>query len=226
MPEQRVVRERLVLALDALNQGVLELGSMVDKALSNSMQALIERDLDLARQVVVNDQVLNRLRFALENASLDILALHQPMARDLRFIMATQIIAIELERMGDYARGIAEIAVRMGHTPIPQPPASLTKMAELAHSMLGESLDAFARRDVALARTIPQRDDAVDALNDRIYSDLINLMISDPQTINVATWLLWVTHNIERLADRVTNVAERVVFMVTGELTEMDVSSF
>jgi phosphate transport system protein len=148
------------------------------------------------------------------------------MARDLRFIMATQIIAIELERMGDYARGIAEIALRMGHAPPIKPVVDLPKMADLARDMLREVLDAFARRDVSLARAIPQRDDAVDALNDRIYSAVIDLMIQDPQTVNRATWLLWVTHNIERLADRVTNVAERVVFMVTGELTEMDVSSY
>jgi phosphate transport system protein len=226
MPEQRIVRERFTLALDALNQGVLELGSMVDKAIQKAMQALVEQDLDLARQVMVNDQALNRLRFDLENAALDILALQQPMARDLRFIMATQIIAIELERMGDYARGIAEIALRMGHAPPIQPVEDLPKMADIARAMLREVLDAFARRDVALARAIPQRDDAVDALNDRIYSEVIELMIQDPSTVNRATWLLWVTHNIERLADRVTNVAERVVFMVTGELVEMDVSSY
>ena len=225
MPE-RVTRGKFTHALDELNQGVLTLGSMVDKAIAKAMQALHQRDLDLAREVIENDQAINRRRFDLENLALDVLAMQQPMAKDLRFIMATQIIAIELERMGDYARGIAEVTVRMGFGPPLKSVDDLVRMAELARTMLSDALDAFAQRNVDLARALPARDDAVDALNDRIYQTQVDLMIHDPAMVNCATWLLWITHNIERLADRVTNIAERVVFMVTGELVEMDVSTF
>lgn len=227
MPEpQKVTREKFSHALDALNQGVLELGSMVDKALGQSIQALVNRDMDLAHQVITHDQVINQKRFDLELAALDIIAMQQPMARDLRFVMATTIIAIELERMGDYARGIAEITVRIGHTPPIKPLIDIPKMATLASAMLHEALDAFTKRDAQLARAIPKRDDDVDLLNERVYRELVALMSRDPDTVTRATWLLWISHNIERLADRVTNVAERVVFMVTGELSEMDVSTF
>lgn len=225
-PQQRVVRERLVQSLDELREGVLEMGSMVDKAIAQSMQALVERDLDLARAVIVNDQALNRKRFDLETEAVNILALHQPMAGDLRFILATQTIGVELERMGDYARGIADITVRMGYQPPVKPLVDVPRMAELARAMLRDVLDAYVRRDVTAARAIPARDDAVDDLNDRIYTKLIDIMIRDPDTVSRATYLLWVTHNLERLADRTTNIAERIVFMVTGELVEMDVSSY
>ncbi len=225
MPE-RVTRGKFIHALDELNQGVLTLGSMVDKAIARAMQALAQRNLDLAREVIENDQTLNRRRFELENIALDVLARQQPMAGDLRFIMATQIIAIELERMGDYARGIAEVTLRMSTCPSPRSLDDLMRMSDLARAMLSDALDAFAQRDAALARSLAARDDAVDALNDRIYAAQVDVMTHDPQMVNCATWLLWITHNIERLADRVTNIAERVVFMVTGELVEMDVSTF
>lgn len=220
------MRERLVQGLEDLRQGVLEMGSMVDKAIVQAMQALAERDLDLARTVIANDQALNRKRFDLETEAVDILALQQPMAGDLRFILATQTIAVELERMGDYARGIAEIAVRLGYQPPVKPLVDLPRMAEMARAMLHDALDAYIRRDADAARTLPARDDAVDALNDRIYSELLDIMIRNPDTISRATYLLWVTHNLERMADRTTNIAERIVFMVTGELVEMDVSSY
>ncbi len=225
-PQQRVVRERLVQSLDEMREGVLEMGSMVDKAIGYSMQALAARDLDLAQAVIDSDKALNRKRFDIETEAVNILAMHQPMAGDLRFILATQTIAVELERMGDYARGIAEIVVRMGYQPPVKPLIDLPGMAEAAQAMLRDVLDAYARRDAAAARTVPARDDAVDALNDRIYNDLIEVMIRNPDTVTRATYLLWITHNLERMADRVTNIAERIVFMVTGELVEMDVSSY
>lgn len=225
-PQQRVVRERLVQSLEGLREGVLEMGSMVDKAIAHAMQALVERDLDMARAVIENDKALNRKRFDIETEAVNILAMHQPMAGDLRFILATQTIAVELERMGDYARGIADIAVRMGYQPPVKPLIDLPRMAETARAMLRDVLDAYARRDAVAAKAVPARDDAVDALNDRIYNDLIDIMIRNPETVTRATYLLWITHNLERLADRVTNIAERIVFMVTGELVEMDVSSY
>lgn len=225
MPE-RVARGRFTQTLDALHQGVLTLGSMVDKAIVQAIRALVERNFDLAREVIESDQAINRRRFDLENLALDVLAMQQPMAGDLRFIMATQIIAIELERMGDYARGIAEVTLRMAYCPPPKAVEDLIRMSELARAMLSDALEAFARRDIVLARALPTRDDAVDTLNDRIYKTQVDLMIHDPEMVNCATWVLWITHNIERLADRVTNIAERVVFMVTGQLVEMDVSTF
>lgn len=221
-----VTRERFVQEMDAMKQGILELGSMVDKAVADSMRALADRQLDLAREVVARDKQINLKRFTVEEQVINLLATQQPMARDLRFIAAVLVIAIELERMGDYARGIAEVTIRMGHAPLAQPIVRLSQMADLARDMLGDSLDAFTTQDVSLARSIPAKDNAVDTLNDQIYHDLVQQMIHDPQTVTAATWLLWITHNLERLADRATNIAERVVFMVTGELEEMDVSTF
>lgn len=226
MAEQRVLRERFTQELESLRLGILELGSMVDKAVTDCMRALAERNIDLARDVVSRDKLINVKRFTIEEQVIDLLATQQPMARDLRFIAAVLVIAIELERMGDYARGIGEVTVRMGHAPLARPLGQLTQMADLARSMLSDALDAFARQDAPAARLLPVKDDAVDTINDQIYQELVELMITDPRMVTSATWLLWITHNLERLADRATNIAERVVFMVTGQLEEMDVSTY
>jgi phosphate transport system protein len=135
-------------------------------------------------------------------------------------------VATDLERMGDHAEGIARIALMHGDQPLLKPLIDVPRMAELARGMLRESLDAFVRRDAETAVIVAARDDAVDALYDRVYRDLLAFMIEDPGTIQRATWLLWTAHNLERIADRATNICERVVYLVTGQIEEINVSTY
>jgi phosphate transport system protein len=154
------------------------------------------------------------------------MATQQPMASDLRRIVAVLNIIVELERMGDYAEGIAKIVLMHRDTPLLKPLVDVPRMAEQARDMLRRSLDAFIRRDAPAAIAIAAEDDAVDALYEQIYRELFTYMLQDPKTFDRATWLLWVAHNLERIADRVTNICERVVFEVTGRMEEMNVSKY
>jgi phosphate transport system protein len=203
---------------------VVILGSLVEKAIIQSVEVLKRRDLNGARRLIAEDRrVINEKRFAIESEALTLIATQQPMAGDLRVIAAVLEIAHELERMGDYAKGIAKINLMMGDEPLLKPLIDVPLMAEKARSMLHQALEAFVRRDVDLARAIPKQDDEVDALYNQVYRDLLALMMQNPRDIDRATYLLWVAHNLERTADRVANICERVIFMVTGEMMEMDV---
>ena len=217
------MRETFEKELRRLQDELLDLGSMVDEALVSSMEALLRQDFPAAQRIVANDRPINERRFALESESLVLLATQQPMAGDLRTIAAVLEICTELERIGDYAKGIARICLMMGDVPPIKPLVDVPQMAAKVRAMLRQTLDAFVRRDVALARAIPRQDDEVDALYNRVYHELLDIIIADPTTIDRATHLLWVAHNLERAADRVTNICERVVFTVTGELSELDV---
>ena len=182
----------------------------------------VARDLEKARQIMAQDAIINRHRFALEEQCLLLIATQQPLASDLRTVAAVLDITSNLERMADHAKGIAKITVMLGHEPLIKPLVDIPIMAERARGMLADALDAFVRRDVQAARALPKRDDEVDAYYDQIYRELLSYMLADPRTINQATLLLWIAHNIERFADRVTNICERVVFTVTGVMREMD----
>jgi len=217
-----MVRETFDRELQVLQDEVLVLGSMVENALTESVLVLKRRDVEGARTVIAGDRDINRKRFAIENDAIALIATRQPVARDLRTLAAVLEIVTELERMGDYAKGIARICLMMGAAPPLKPLMDLPLMAEKAREMLHLALDAFVRRDVELAREIPARDDEVDALYNQVYRELLTYIMADPHTIDRATHLLWVAHNLERTADRVTNICERVVFTVTGELIEMD----
>jgi len=217
MPRQTFERE-----LQRLQDEVLVLGSMVENALIESVEILKRRDLEGARRLIAGDRLINEKRFAIEADALALIATQQPMAGDLRTLAAVLEIVTELERMGDYAKGIARINLMMGEKPLLKPLIDIPRMAEKARDMLHRSLDAFVRRDVALARAIPAEDDEVDALYNQVYRELLIFIMSDPRTIDQATYLLWVAHNLERTADRVTNICERVIFTVTGEMMEMD----
>jgi phosphate transport system protein len=208
--------------LAALNDDVLLLGSMVENALTESVDALKRRDMEGARAVIDGDQSINQKRFEIENKSLVLIATQQPMAGDLRTLAAILEIATELERMGDYAKGIARIVVMMGDQPPLKPLVDIPLMAQKARDMLHQALDAFVRSDLELARAIPSLDQEVDDLYNQVYRELLTYILADPQTIDRATYLLWVAHNLERTADRVTNICERVIFTVTGEMIEMD----
>jgi phosphate transport system protein len=219
-----MTRETFDRELQRLQDEVLVLGSLVEKAIVESVELLKRRDTAGARRLIAQDRrVINQKRFAIESEALTLIATQQPMAGDLRVIAAVIEIAHELERMGDYAKGIAKINVMMGDEPLLKPLIDVPRMAEKASNMLHRALEAFVHRDVDLARAIPQEDDEVDALYNQVYRELLTLMMANPRDIDRATYLLWVAHNLERTADRVANICERVIFMVTGELVEMDV---
>jgi len=216
-------RETLEQDLQRLQDEVLTLGSIVEDALVESVELLKQRDLEGSRRLVAGDQAINERRFAIEGNVLTLIATQQPMAGDLRKLAAVLEIITELERIGDYAKGIARINVMMGEEPLLKPLIDLPRMAAKSRDMLHRALDAFARQDVDAARAIPKEDEVVDALYNQVYRELLTYMMEDPLTIDQASYLLWVAHNLERSADRVTNICERVIFTATGEMTEMDV---
>jgi len=217
MPRETFTRE-----MNALQDQMLTLGSMVQQAILDAVDALKRRDMAASQRIIDGDSEINELRFAIERDCLVLIATQQPMASDLRTIAAVLEIATELERMGDYAKGISRINISMGEQPLLKPLIDIPRMAEKGCDMLRRALDAFIRRDVEAARAIPLEDDEVDALYNQVYRELLTYIIADPHTIDQATQLLWAAHNLERFSDRVTNICERVVFTVTGELKEMD----
>lgn len=219
-------RQMYHLELQNLHDQVLLLGSMVDKAIGRAMDSLTRRDVDLARSVVEDDALINRKRFQIEEQGIHLIATQQPMASDLRSIVAILSIVVDLERMGDYAAGIAKITLMHKDREPLKPLAELPIMALKARDMLRRALDAFVVLDVDAARAIANEDDAVDELYDRVYQELIALMIANPEVVDRATWLLWVSHNLERIADRVTNVCERIIYKATGDVVEINVSTY
>ena len=209
-----------------LQDELLTLGGMVEKAIAKSLDALRNRDLALSEEVISEDDIIDERHLDLEEKCIDLIATQQPLAGDLRIIITVLHVAVELERMGDYAEGIAKISFAMGNEPPLKPLIDIPRMAERSSDMLRRSLDAFVNRDIEAAYQICDDDDEVDALYDQVYKELLVYMMSDPGTIRRATYLLWVAHDLERIADRTTNIAERVIFLVTGRLTEKKVSTY
>jgi len=218
MPRETFDRE-----LQRLQDEILVLGSMVENAITESVEVLKRRDFEGSRRLIAQDRLINEKRFAIEADALVLIATQQPMASDLRILAAILMIATELERIGDYAKGIARINLMIGEGPLLKPLIDIPRMAEKARTMLHRALDAFIQRDVALARAIPAEDDEVDALYNQVYRELMTFIMANPRNIDQANHLLWAAHNLERAADRVTNICERVIFTVTGRLAEMDV---
>ncbi len=208
--------------IQRLKDDVLTLASIVEMALTDSVKALQDRDKNQSYQIVVADRDINKKRFAIESDALALIATQQPMARDLRVLAALFEIGTELERIGDYAKGIARINLMMEGEGLIISLVEIQLMAVKARAMLHDSLEAFINEDVELARAIPKRDDEVDALYNTVYKNLLKLMFENVHNTDQATYLLWVAHNLERAADRVTNICERVIFTVTGELVELD----
>jgi phosphate transport system protein len=212
--------------LGEIQSDVLSMGSMVGKAVLHAIDALKERNLTLADQLIKDDIRINQKRFEIEEKCVQIIATQQPMASDLRTIMSVTSIITELERIGDYAEGIAKIVIMIGDEPPLKPLVSIPRMAEKTVDMLHKSLEAFANHDDRAARQIALEDDEVDHLYNDLYRVLISFMLEDPKTITRATRLIWVAHNLERSADRVTNICERVVFTVTGKMEEIGASKY
>ena len=207
--------------LREIQDDILIMGSMVQKAILRSVEALKSRDLDLAHQVIADDQKVNQKRFEIEEKCIQLIATQQPMASDLRIVVSVLNIITEVERIGDYAEGIAKITIMIGDEPPLKPLIDIPRMADQTVDMLRRGLDAFISRDAEAARKIGAEDDLVDQLYDQVFRELLTFMMEDPKTITRATRLVWVAHNLERAADRATNICERVVFVVTGKMEEM-----
>ena len=220
------IRTNFHKKLQDIQDELLAMGSMVEKAISRSIKALKNRDLKLANQVIADDQKINEKRFEIEETCIQLIATQQPMAGDLRTLISVLNIISELERIGDHAEGIAKIVVMIGDEPPLKPLIDIPRMAEKTIDMLRRSLDAFMSCDESIAQQIAVEDDEVDQLYDHVFRELIGFMVEDPKTITRATRLLWVAHNLERSADRVTNICERVIFTVTGKMVEIGASRY
>ena len=220
-----MVREDFDRDLRQLKDDLLMLGSMVEKAIARSIDALRRRDQKAAQEVIDEDDYIDQRRFEIEERCIKLIATQQPMAGDLRTLIAILHLSVELERMGDYAEGKAKISISMGDEPPLKPLIDIPRMADKATDMLRRGLDSLVNRDVVEAASLGVEDDEVDALYDQIYRELLTFMLEDPKAIQRATYLLWVAHNLERIADRATNIGERVIYLVTGKLTDINVSS-
>jgi len=226
IPETIMVREGFHNRIKELERDVMHMGEFVIEAINRSVKALADLDAKQAKRVMDEDAQVNQQRWALEDKCVDLIARQQPVASDLREIIATLSIVRDLERIGDYAEGIGKIVLLHGDQPLARPLIYLPEMAEKATSMLRRSLDAFVNRNADQAQQICLEDDEVDRLHDQAYHDLLKRMIDDPTLITRATYLIWATHNIERIADRATNIAESVVYLVTGTPGELNVSRY
>jgi len=206
-----------------IQDNLLQMGLMVDQAIALALESLQNRDQALAQQVINDDQAINALRFKIEDACLALIATQQPAASDLRAVVAVITIVINLERMGDHASGIAKTVILMGDEPLLKPLIDIPRMVRLAQDMLSEVLQAFVERDADSARAIAVRDDEMDHLYQAIFEELLEIMADKPDSIERATYLMWCAHNLERIGDRVTNIAERVIFVSTGDMRELNV---
>ena len=210
-------REDFERNLKGVEEDVVQLSSMVEKAIFKSIEALKERDISASQKVVDADDVIDDKQQAIEDRCIDLIALEAPMAGDLRVLIAAMMVANELERMGDYAEGIAKISLSMGNLPPLKPLIDIPRMADKSVDMLRRSTQAFVNRDVESATAVILDDDEVDDIYEQVYRELLTYMTADPSTVQRATYLLWVAHDLERVADRTTNIAERVIYLVTGE---------
>ena len=212
--------------LKEIQNEVIAMGSMVDKAIDRSIEALKNRDLELAHRIMEDDKKINKKRYEIEESCVQLIATQQPMASDLRVIVSMLAIIAELERIGDHAEGNARIVLMIGDEPPLKPLIDIPRMAEKTRSMLKEGLEAFVNRDAACALRIVAEDDEVDQLYDQVFRELITFMLEDPKTITRATRLIWVAHNLERSADRVTNICERAIYTATGKMEDINVSNY
>jgi phosphate transport system protein len=205
-----------------IRDNLLRLGQLLDAAIDRSMTALKNQDQALARQIVADDAVINDLRFTVEEACLALIATQQPAASDLRSVITAMNLVNDMERMADHAAGIAKTVIRMGDEPLLKPLVDIPRMANFARDMLKRGLDAFLAHDAEAARAIAAEDDEIDHLYKAIFDELLGIMARDPGTISRGTYLLWCAHNVERIGDRATNIAERVIFLTTGTMKELN----
>ena len=221
-----MTRDLFNAELRQLQDAVLILGSMTEKAILDAMESLRDGDTEWSRKIIQDDIKVNRKRFEIEDRTMFVIASQQPMATDLRSLASVLYIITDLERIADHAEGIARINLMLGDEPLPRRLGYIPAMADRAVAMLRNSLKAYIERDVDSARQICDADDEVDRLQDSVYDDCIKAMIADPTTIQRNTYLIWTAHNLERIADRCTNICERVVYTATGHMEEINVSKY
>ena len=211
-----------MLHIHQVQDELLLMGSLVEQATIQSVEALKKRDVKAATEVYHADTQVNEKRYAIENSVLILIATQQPLAHDLRLLAALLEVSAEIERMGDYAKGIAKVVIKLSDFDIPIPIKDIEQMATLALGMLRKSLSAFVTEDAVAAKAIPLEDDKVDVVYNRVLRHVVDLMVEKPQIIDHANLLMWVAHNLERMADRVSNICERTIFVATGELMEIE----
>lgn len=221
-----MVRESFIKYIKGLEKDVTELAEMVIAAINSSVEALKTLNADQAKRIIDDDVLINKKRWAIEEKCVNLIATQQPVASDLREILAILFIVTDLERMGDYAGGISKIVVMHEGEPLLRPLVDIPRMADMGVDMLKKSIDAFLKRDAQAAIAINSKDDEVDLLYEHVVGELLDYMIKDPQTITRATYLIWTAHNLERFADHVTNICERIIFLVTGSISEINVSRY
>jgi phosphate transport system protein len=216
-------RNTFEIQLSALKNQTLELGVVVGGTIAEGLEALRTRDQALARAIIEHDADINRTRYEIEENCYVLIATQQPLASDLREIISILLIAIELERIADHAKNLAEITIHMGNEPLLKPLIDIPRMADLAQEMLKQALEAFARSDAELALAVIRQDDEMDELYKQVFRELMTFVVEDPRTVTRALNLLFAAHNLERSADRVTNIGERVIYAATGQLEELNV---
>jgi phosphate transport system protein len=209
-------------SIEVLRDDLFRLSSMVDRSIADSIRALVDRNSDLARQVSTNDANLNHLRYAIEEQCYTLIATQAPNATDLRVIVGAVSVATNLERIGDHAAGIARLTLRMIDQPLLKPLVDIPQMAEIGREMVKGSVEAFLNRNVVQAEQLVARDKDIDRLHDQVYQELLGFMTRDPITVERATFLLWVSHNLERMGDRAMNICERAIYVVSGQLKEFN----
>ncbi len=202
--------------LNNIKKELVNLGDMVITAIDESIKALRKKDVSLAQQIINNDSLINEKQRKIEETIIYTMATQQPVARELRELIACFIISVELERIADYAEGISRIVVRWDNQPHVKPLIDIPNMSELSIEMIKNSLKAFVMQDVTLAKSTWKMDDKIDQLYHQILRELITFMMEDPKIITRSTYLIWVAHNLERIADRATNICERTIFLVEG----------
>jgi phosphate transport system protein len=217
-----VVRQIFYEQIQELLENLLAMGHVVAHSIDRAIQALVNQDEALAHEVIAFDDQINAAQYDIDEQCLVLIATQQPMASDLRILLAASNIASELERIGDYTEGIAKLAIKLADRPMLKPLIDIPRMAELGREMLIRALQGFISQDSQIAQQIGDEDDLVDALYDQVYRELLVYMMEDPRTITQATYLLWVAHNLERIADRTTNIAERIVFTSSGKVVDLN----
>ena len=221
-----MTRDLFTTELRQLQDEVLVLGSMAEKAIIDTLQALRDGDREWSHRIIEDDLKINRKRFEIEDRCIFVVASQQPMASDLRALASILYIITDLERIADHAEGIARINLLLDDEPLPRKLGFIPPMGDRAVAMLRDSLKAYIDHDVESARRTCDADDEVDRLQDAVYDDCIKAMVKDPATIQRNTHLLWTAHNLERIADRCTNICERVIYLVTGHMEEINVSTY
>ena len=221
-----MTRDLFKAELRQLQDDVLTLGSMTEKAILDAMESLRDGDVEWSRRIIADDAKINRKRFEIEDRAIAVVATQQPMATDLRALVSVLYIITDLERIADHAEGVARINTMMEPEPLPRKLGYIPAMADRAVAMLRDSLKAYIDQDVEAARQICHADDEVDRLQDSVYEEAFRAMVADPSTIQRYTYLLWTAHNLERIADRCTNICERVIYTVTGHMDELNVSNY